>query len=117
MTQAEMIGWVVIALGSILTLTALLSAPSKKNEDRINELNYQFTKQLNRSNSELTKSINELIITVKLLNQTIESFGRMFEDQQELNDEFEMRLDEIENNLKDFKHNCEKIHYYKQREP
>ena len=91
MTEMQLIG----ALGALLALIVGITTP--------------FTK--------LTAAINKLVTSVELLKQTVEVFKDLFEKQEDINEEFEMRLDQINDDLKEFKHHCEKVHYYKQREP
>ena len=95
MSQVEAIGWTVGALATIGGLIILISTPFAK----------------------LTEAINRLVLSVELLKQTVEVFKDLFEKQEDINDEFETQINQIQDDLRDFKHHCEKVHYYKDREP
>ncbi len=127
-----MIGVVATAIVFLLGFVYAINKPFKEQDNKIDnkisavkskmyELHDDIKKDAINSNKELTKSINELTTTMKLFQQTFESFKDALQKQDEQNEEFEMRLDTMESDLKDFVHECkiyqaEKKHYYKDRE-
>ena len=139
MNELEMMGWLIGAIVLLITFVYTVTKPfvhnkiqqetalkelrdeqNEKNaklEQRVYKLNEQIKKEVQESNKELIYSINELTITMKLFNQTLEGWREIFNKQDEFNEEMEMEMQAVKDELKDFKHHCEKIQYFKKREP
>ncbi len=124
MTDVTMIGWVVVSLITILALVSWINKPFKERDEEIKHLkkemykiNNEVKSEVRSSNNDLIRSLNDLTTTMKLMNLTLEGFQETFKKQDDFNEEIEMEIQQIKDDFKDFKHQCDKVHYYKQREP
>ncbi len=85
MTQAEMIGMVALALITLVGLITALTTPFNK----------------------LSEAINKLMLSVELLNHTVEGFKVIFNKQEDINDDLYKQLNNVKDDVKNLQHSCD----------